>query len=121
MSSRFLIAFSAALLIGCGTVTPPPDLLTGPEKRACLKAGGAYERRGWSGSEVCVKRFSDAGKACADGDACEGGCIFTFDGTDLDWREPRRGVVGQCQADNALFGCFGFVEDGVVERAACRD
>lgn len=66
---------------------------------------------------MCVHPYADAGTACTDNQQCDGKCVTAAsDETATDGE-----IVGQCQADDALFGCFAEVVDGKRVRAICID
>ncbi|MDR7102591.1 hypothetical protein [Croceicoccus sp. BE223] len=85
----------------------------------CKAAGGFLDRRGRMQSEICVHPYADAGKACRDSQECDGKCVT---GASPEPGEAADGqLVGQCQADDALFGCYAEVVDGKRVRAICVD
>ncbi|EPX58743.1 hypothetical protein D187_003704 [Cystobacter fuscus DSM 2262] len=66
---------------------------------------------------MCVIPYADAGKACRDGDDCQGSCRYTADG-----QPPADApVTGTCQVSNDPCGCFATVEDGKLQAALCVD
>lgn len=67
------------------------------DERACLGSGGKVVQ-GLMGP-ACSRPTKDAGRACTDGDQCEGFCLDT-------------GKGGQCDAFTLKFGCFPIIEDG---------
>ncbi|HEX2793708.1 MAG TPA: hypothetical protein VHN58_04695 [Croceicoccus sp.] len=85
----------------------------------CNAAGGFLDRRGRMQSEICVHPYADAGKACRDSQECDGKCVT---GAQAEPGEAVDGqLVGQCQADDALFGCYAEIVDGKRVRAICVD
>lgn len=82
---------------------------------ACEAAGGFLDRRGMIQQLICVHPYADAGKSCTDNQQCDGKCIAPVDAG------PDGEIVGQCQADDALFGCYAEVVDGKAVRAICVD
>lgn len=96
-----------------------PNLLSLPEteRKACESDGGSVERRGMMGSEMCVRPYVDAGKACTDESRCEGRCIAEG----RVGAPPDEKVTGICQRDDKLFGCFGRVENGTITGGICVD
>jgi hypothetical protein len=68
------------------------------------------------GRPMCVIPYADAGKACTDGDQCQGDCRYG------DGKPPANGTVtGQCQRSNDPCGCFSTVEGGRITAALCVD
>lgn len=103
---------------------PVPDAIGGTlsaaERERCLRSGGLVERRGRMGAELCVHRYSDAGKVCSDKRDCLGKCIGRpAAGSPGD--HPTGRVTGLCQADDRLFGCYSEIENGREVRAICVD
>ena len=96
---------------------PNPPSLPDAEREACEAGGGSVERRGMMGSEMCVRPYADAGKACTDESQCEGRCIAEG----RVGAPPDEKVTGICQRDDALFGCFGLVENGTISSGLCVD
>jgi hypothetical protein len=95
----------------------PNYTMSQAERDACTAANGFVDRRGRIQAEVCVTPYADAGKVCTDGDQCEGRCIAEGQaGT-----PPGETTEGICQRDDYLFGCYGIVEDGVIEAGLCVD
>ena len=86
-----------------------------PDASACTAAGGSLERRGRAQTTMCVHPYSDAGESCTDNLQCEGKCIAPVDDG------PDGAIVGQCQPDDALFGCYAEVVDSKLVRAICVD
>ena len=72
------------------------------------------------GTAMCVTRFADAGKVCSNKSDCTGRCI-TLDEEKL--RKSAIGVpaVGQCQADDHLFGCYAEIKGGKITQPICVD
>lgn len=86
---------------------------------SCQAAGGFLAQRGKLQSQICVHPYADAGKACRDSQECDGKCVTS---AGAEPGEPADGqIVGQCQADDALFGCYAEVVDGKRVRAICVD
>ncbi|WP_299307412.1 hypothetical protein [uncultured Croceicoccus sp.] len=81
---------------------------------ACEASGGHVDRRGRGQFETCVHPYGDAGQSCTDNQQCDGKCVAEPDA-------GMTGVVGECQADDALFGCYAEVVDGAAVRAICVD
>ena len=95
----------------------PGGAMSAEDRRACEEHGGTVEKRGMAQTEQCVTPYADAGKACTDGDQCEGRCIAEGQVGS----PPGEPVTGICQRDDRLFGCFGIVENGTIEAGLCVD
>ncbi|WP_296816184.1 hypothetical protein [Brevundimonas sp.] len=95
-------------------VSAPPAPPDSPEARACADEGGTLRPVCRMQSLQCVVEYSDAGRACRDGDDCQGDCR-------ADVGAQGQSVVGQCQASSDPCGCFAVVENGRVEHALCVD
>ncbi|WP_160735164.1 hypothetical protein [Altericroceibacterium endophyticum] len=93
----------------------PTSDMSSEERATCEANGGFVDRRGRLQAELCIHPFVDAGQTCRDSSECEGKCIAT--GTPQENGETK----GQCQKDDALFGCYSEVEDGQSVRAICVD
>ncbi|MBB6123043.1 hypothetical protein [Sphingobium subterraneum] len=113
----------ALLMSGCApapqpaTETPPLQTTTAA---SCTAEGGFLDRRGRLQSQLCVHPFADAGKSCSGDADCQGKCIAT-PGETGGLPETGQPAKGQCQADDALFGCYAEVEAGVVKYGICKD
>jgi hypothetical protein len=123
MRAAILSALAALTIGGCTPVEPPQSGsdqpsgdMTPAARVACTSAGGRVERRGRVGAELCVKPFADAGKACTDTSQCQGKCVGTVEQTAM-----VGSVAGQCQADDALFGCYSEIRNGKAVNAICVD
>lgn len=68
---------------------------------------------------ICVTRFADAGRSCSGDADCVGRCIIDYE--QLDGRPVGAAATGQCQADDAPFGCFAEVIDGKITQPVCID
>ena len=120
------LALGGALaLTGCYGEPPPSDLpdlprdvasvMPAPDAGACEAQGGMLDRRGRAQTLMCVHPYADAGKQCTDNQQCAGKCVTAPDDG------PDGRIVGTCQADDALFGCYAEVVDGKAVRAMCVD
>ena len=85
------------------------------DAESCSAAGGFLDRRGRAQTLMCVHPYADAGNDCTDNQQCDGKCIAPVDDG------PDGEVVGSCQADDALFGCYAEVVDSKLVRAICVD
>ena len=97
---------------------PPGGAMSQVEQIECNRKGGRVERRGRAGMQMCVMPYLDGGKLCTDSSQCEARCIVEGN------PEPgsaTEDVVGICQRDDRLFGCFGEVKDGRIAQAMCVD
>ena len=108
---------SETTTVARGTPVLPGGAMSTEDRRACEEQGGTVEKRGMAQTELCVMPYADAGKACTDGDQCEGRCIAEGQVAS----PPGEPVTGICQRDDRLFGCFGIVEDGTIEAGLCVD
>jgi len=114
-------AAAAALDADARSVAPavpmstPLEAMTAAQREVCLASGGRVERRGMAGAQVCVRAYADGGNSCIDGSQCQGRCM-----TEGSMQLPVNGA-GICQRDDALFGCFGEVENGRVVGGVCVD
>ncbi len=95
----------------------PHYTMSQAERDACTAGNGFVDRRGRLQAEVCVTPYADAGKACADGNQCEGRCVAEGQVT----ATPGEAVQGICQRDDHLFGCFSTVKNGTIEAGLCVD
>lgn len=86
-----------------------------PDAQACKAQGGMLDRRGRAQTLMCVHPYPDAGQQCTDNQQCTGKCVTAPDDG------PDGQIVGTCQADDALFGCYAEVVDGKAVRAICVD
>jgi len=89
------------------------------ELQACAKGGGTLQARGKLRTPVCVHPYSDAGRNCSGKADCKGRCIAEPGENGL----PQAGtaVIGHCQADDRLFGCYAEVEGGKAKGGICVD
>lgn len=125
----WVVALAIAKLASCApdqtTIDVAPARLStasdtaAPTRETCAAQGATLERRGLLNLEMCVKRYSDAGKACRGSDECQGMCIVN-EQTGLEVPEGSR-VAGQCQPDDALFSCYAEVVRGRRTRRVCVD
>ncbi|WP_395333859.1 hypothetical protein WBP06_08740 [Novosphingobium sp. BL-8H] len=90
--------------------------MSAADRAACEQSGGTVQRRGRMGMEQCVHRFADAGKTCSDTSQCEGKCVASAGAV-----SPDKPGVGQCQADDKLYGCYAELRDGKAPAAICVD
>ncbi|WP_082835877.1 hypothetical protein [Croceicoccus bisphenolivorans] len=121
-----ILLFAAACTQAVADEPVPADEIAAPDAQApvsagaadaesCKAAGGFLDQRGRMQSLICVHPYADAGNACTDNQQCDGKCVTAVDDG------PDGEVVGSCQADDALFGCYAEVVDGKVVRAICVD
>lgn len=123
MIGRSTFPFSQAALLalvvaGCARPEPVADRNNAAEPQSCATRGGVLARRGILQQLICVTPYADAGKKCTDKADCTGRCILD---RDLSRHSPGDTVVGQCQPDNALFGCYAEVRGGRMLQPICVD
>lgn len=114
-----LLLILALVVVSCA---PPPSTADGGgggglnPTQACEAKGGTYRRVCLMGEWSCVMPYKDAGKACTDGDQCEGKqCRFSGDA------KPGDSVTGACVRTSDPCGCFGLVEGGKLQGVLCVD
>jgi hypothetical protein len=90
--------------------------LTAAEIQKCKEDGGVVKNVGLMGIPKCVITYADAGKACKNSSECTKSCITMKSDIQLGAK-----VAGECQHDNALYGCYSSVEDGVAGPRLCAD
>ncbi|MFC0204851.1 hypothetical protein [Novosphingobium soli] len=100
---------------GEGGVSFPREM-SAADRASCTAGGGTVQRRGRIQAEQCVHAFADAGRQCTDSAQCQGKCI----GEAVD-TAAAGGSVGQCQADDRLFGCYAEIKGGKAVNAICVD
>jgi putative hemolysin len=116
-----LALVGAALLSSCAD--PQIGLVDGvpsPELTSCARQGGSLQSRGRAGTVMCVVPYSDAGKSCSSSRECRGRCLADRlpDGALSSEGQP---ILGRCQPDDKLFGCFAELEGGKVVKSMCID
>lgn len=87
------------------------------DRTKCESEGGKIARVGMLQSEVCIKRYADAGKTCNDSDQCEGRCLAVVGSLP----SPGKPLVGKCEADNNGFGCVSEIRSGKDVFGICTD
>ncbi len=122
IASRFAL-FGLVFVLAAGGCSPDVSMTDrGPsrELQSCAKAGGTIQARGKLRTPICVHPYSDAGRSCSGKSDCKGRCIAerTSEG-----EIPVAGtaVLGRCQADDKLFGCYAEVEGGKARGGICVD
>jgi hypothetical protein len=111
---RILPLLAFLLLTACAPVAAPssppvappmpPPPSAGPDDVACAARGGTVRPVCRMQRPACVIAYEDAGKACTDGDQCEGRCVvLTGDGS----------KGGVCEADSDPCGCTTELIGGV--------
>ncbi|BCW87681.1 hypothetical protein sos41_08110 [Alphaproteobacteria bacterium SO-S41] len=119
MKAMICAALFAATVFGASSFAadPPPAAPVDPVA-ACAAEGGVIEHVPPSGIEVCVVTYKDGGKACTDGDECEGDCLTTE-------QTPVPGadglVHGMCTEKGGLSGCFAQITKGVPGPFVCME
>jgi hypothetical protein len=100
-----------------GTAPGKPQALPAPTtEQECLKQGGSWGPTSMFTAAMkansCTLKTRDAGKACSDGNQCEGFCIAN-DGP---------GPIGRCSSTTNRIGCYREVEHGAaMQQALCYD
>ncbi|NYZ62760.1 hypothetical protein [Luteimonas deserti] len=109
-----LLLFAAAALTACAapaerlSANAGPDAATVTHEADCDRVGGEWRQLGRAPVKQCLRRTTDAGKACSQSEQCEGHCLApegSVDGTT---------VTGQCSVDTNPFGCQQRVRDGMA-------
>ncbi len=92
--------------------------------RACTACNGVWDVRGLASVEGCNCSTNDAGNLCADGNDCQGSCMFerfevvrpglrTCDPGGSCFVQPELGrAVGRCSGSIMSFGCKSRIEPG---------
>ncbi len=93
-----------------------PSPVASADPAACAAKGGTVRPVCRLQRPMCVIPFADAGRACTDGDQCQGDC--RTEGPKPDATGP---VTGRCQADTDPCGCWSNVEDGQLVGGLCVD
>ncbi len=83
--------------------TPPPSS-AGPDDVACAARGGTIRPVCRMQRPACVIAYADGGKACTDGEQCEGRCVVLTE-------DAAKG--GVCEADSDPCGCTTELIGGV--------
>ncbi len=86
-------------------------------QKKCVSRGGIWARVCLSQSLVCLKKFSDGGKACSGSSDCEGGVCNAIG------KEPdEKGLfVGECVHTSNPCGSFVPVEGGRTSHSIVYD
>jgi hypothetical protein len=92
---------------------PAPAPKTRPtDKAGCDACKGLWARHGIAEAESCICKTKDGGKACRDGDECEGACIVSDDAkfeVVKPGNPPRGHFVGRCADYDTTFGCYRLI------------
>lgn len=76
----------------------------------CKAAGGSMAQVGLPGTGArCDIKTNDAGKTCSDSDKCQGICMASKNAA------LRAKDTGTCSAYVAEYGCYKYIEDGIVD------
>lgn len=105
-------------------VSDDVDEITSEED--CEAAGGSWEVAGISGEYFCNEVTADAGDKCYNGSECEGSCIIDEDDLTQEQRDRLEknesiSTHGYCSNRKMLYGCYYFVEAGLVDGMLCID
>jgi len=128
MHVRLNAVFLAAILGLAACAAPPKTAIASPASSPaeasaepspaeCAAKGGTIKLVGLMQTPACVIPSRDAGKACTDGDQCEGDCWASPDA--VPGRDGK--ASGYCQPNNMPFGCHASVVNGVAQPAMCAD
>ena len=98
------------------TRTASDKKLTAAEIQKCKEDGGVVKNVGLMQIPKCVITYADAGKACKNSSECTKSCITMKSDIQLGAK-----ASGECQHDNALYGCYSVIEDGVAGPRMCAD
>jgi hypothetical protein len=77
----------------------------------CLQKGGDWRSWGLRDIEYCQIPSNDYEKDCVDGSECFFGKCISQDGN----------IPGKCQKYRNIFGCFAYVNNGVINSKICVD
>lgn len=87
------------------------------KEKECLAKSGVWKQAGMMGRYICITPAIDAGKPCKGKEDCNYGCEYK--GSDLVTRGQR--VEGRCRSTSDPFGCWTWVEGGMVVGRFCTD
>lgn len=120
--TRFALLAAAFALVASGCSPDVSMTRAGPsrELQSCAKSGGTLEARGKLRTPICVHPYSDGGRSCSGKADCKGRCIAER-GSEGGLPEAGSAVLGRCQADDKLFGCYAEVEGGKARGGICVD
>ncbi|RYZ91825.1 MAG: hypothetical protein EOO68_23520 [Moraxellaceae bacterium] len=90
--------------------------LTPAEIQKCKEDGGVVKNVGMMEIPKCVIAYPDAGKPCKSSSDCTKSCVVMKSGIEMGTK-----ISGECQRDNALYGCYTIVEEGVAGPSMCAD
>jgi hypothetical protein len=111
-----LLLGGSAYAQDCPKVDPQEQLV---QERRCRAAGGEWARFGvrdhLCGTYTCAPRTRDGGKRCTHRAECEYLCISK---RSFPLGTP---VVGECAAVVTEFGCFNYVDGGLMVGRVCSD
>jgi len=96
-----------------GPNDPPPRPTT---KEACDACQGLWAVHGVEEIETCICKTNDEGRACTDGNDCQGECLLDGDAelNVMEQGDPPRGYFkGHCAGYDTTFGCFRHIPDGI--------
>lgn len=94
----------------------PNTPLTKAEIQKCKEDGGVVKNVGLMEIPKCVIPYKDAGKVCKSSSECSASCVVMKSNIPMGTK-----ISGECQHDNALYGCYVLVEDGVAGPRMCSD
>lgn len=90
---------------------------------ACRAVGGRWARAGLFPKPICTVPTRDGGRACGDGQECEGTCLYDTRGDRAAQfgPKPQGPATGICTRARPVFGCMVEVTRGRIGRRICRD
>ncbi len=129
---RMLIALVALIVVACTPAPAPtpaqpatptveaPPIATpaADEATACSSKGGAWQPICRMQTLACVMTFTDAGRACTDGDDCSGDCLAA---PTAEFGADGEAATGICASNDDPCGCKQKIEDGKATAAICVD
>ena len=84
-------------------------------EQECSAAGAFWTEQGLpGGSKSCAVKTTDSRKICTESAQCEGSCLVS------DSLPAGSKAIGSCSDWVATFGCYKFIEGGLV-REICAD
>ncbi len=115
-----VIAICFGSLVSCSFYKPTSNTSDADYPSAeyvtqCNEDGGKVVRYKKDRPYSCTKFYSDSGKTCTDATDCKGRCLSTSKSA----KKGMTGQTGQCEADNARYGCRQPIKNGVIQGFWC--